>query len=283
MAIRDGTFSFPYPALGTPHKDQLDILRTNSEEISTTALASILDIDDGDNLNRALAGLMFGQPGFKNKFRWFYDKATGDITLARNTGTAGTPTWVSTLVVNSVGQITTSIYSSSLFGTPVDTGDANDTGVSTLFARSDHVHKTKNLGSLLVKLNNTQVISDTSTVAITELTNLTIPGANGVKNFVLYLNLAFNIEPTRDINLFFRVGPLGTIADPIIYAYLVEPTNHATSSPTNVRGVGPIFLTAPATGSKLTLACNFSASDPDHKIAGGVYPYTALEIREVPV
>jgi hypothetical protein len=253
MAIQDGTFSYPYPVLGTPFKDQLTTLRNNSVEISAAALASVIDVDGSNNLNRALAGLYFGEFGFKNKVRLFYDKATDVYSVAVNTGTSVSPVWANAFTIDSLGRLTGLTFHSSVFGSPVSVGTANAVGSSGLFSQSDHVHADRVMNSTNVQTLNPMALSVTTDVVHVEMAGIPIPGADGIKDYDLSLFFPFQIAGANSGQAVrIRLGTAGTIADPILLSGpLVNMTTTQQGYPYSM---GPYRLNNPPVNSKITVS-----------------------------
>lgn len=97
MATRDGTFYSPWPLLdGKTIQYQWGEIRSNQAELKAIARASVQELEDGtDELNayRTLLGTMYGDLTFRNKFRFFYNKTTKEMTIQKNDGTVDTPIW----------------------------------------------------------------------------------------------------------------------------------------------------------------------------------------------
>lgn len=98
-------FYYPRPIkTGRPYSSQLDELRLNSEVGGILARAAGVS-EDTPFGSSALQAWELGEAGFHNKFRLIYDDLTGSFLIQRNSGTAGSPTWVDVFEIDSTGAV----------------------------------------------------------------------------------------------------------------------------------------------------------------------------------
>jgi hypothetical protein len=275
MTVRDGTFSAPYPLLGTAYDDQLTQLRTNSLETSPIVNGSILDIDALDDLRRALAGLYLGEYAFKSRYRWFYDKDLQTLALERNTGTEVSPVWATVINVSSTGNITSLSPGTLLFGVPVAVGSANAAGSSSFFSRSDHVHADRVRQHTHIDTLNQVALTATVELVQPEMTGIAVPGADGVKDYMMSVYMPHIMAVTSSHSVRIRLGTAGTIADAIFatgpHLSIVAPNGFPYT-------MGPFRLVNPPINSKITVSTITTvAGDVNNFVSAGAI----LDIREI--
>lgn len=98
MPIREGTFYGIWPIIsGKTIQYQWGEIRSNQAELKALARNSTQELETGvDELNalRALVGQAYGNLDFRNKFRFYYEGTTKEITCQANQGTVEVPIWV---------------------------------------------------------------------------------------------------------------------------------------------------------------------------------------------
>jgi len=123
MPIQNAFFYQVWPTLpgGKTMDLQYGNVRRNMAEIWKMVTRSIQDIQGVDPLSdaRALAGFEFGEQGFENHYRIFYDAVNSAFKIQVNTNTEASPTWVDHFSVRqSDGQITVGALVASSLSLP---------------------------------------------------------------------------------------------------------------------------------------------------------------------
>ncbi|GAG90061.1 unnamed protein product, partial [marine sediment metagenome] len=99
-SIRNALFYPVWPVLGKRMNFQWGNERQNTAESKATVRATVLDVEDDEdilNARKDVAGREIGEADFQRKWRTFYDKDEDRWKLQRNTGTQITPVWVDVL------------------------------------------------------------------------------------------------------------------------------------------------------------------------------------------
>jgi hypothetical protein len=102
-STRNATFYSIWPVLGRRLNFQWGYIRQNTAENKAGVRATVLDVEDGEdilNAEKAVQGREIGELDFQRRWRTFYDKDDDQWKLQRNTGTQAFPVWEDVLLFN---------------------------------------------------------------------------------------------------------------------------------------------------------------------------------------
>jgi len=91
--IIDSDFYAPWPRYGVDLSEQWDLIRANTQTLAPIGNAVLLESDDGNTEDAALAGFEFGIQTFPNKFRIVWNSSGEELRLQLNEGTSAVPIW----------------------------------------------------------------------------------------------------------------------------------------------------------------------------------------------
>ena len=177
MPYRDPPeFYAPWPLFGKKISFQWDNIRKDTETLKVLSRSLNFDENITKYIDSAVAGYEYGEDGFHNRFRTFYDKDTNNWILQFNTGTEASPTWVNYVTVNSIGTVT---FQGAFYTATLDVSAGGDLGpvpptvtnVRHLIFHTDNFYITTN--SLSQPVVNVKALGD-----IKGATNL--PGGSGI-------------------------------------------------------------------------------------------------------